>query len=382
MQRSSVVKVGVVVLTALVVLLLGVFLVGQEQSIFRSKNDYIIRFTSVSGLSTGNPVQLDGVQVGSVQDVILPEDPSISEIEVQITVDRRFADRVRSNSMARIKTLGLLGDKYVEITSGSPQAPRIEDGGEIPTAPATSVDELMSSGEDVITNVTAITFSLRNILERMERGEGLVGKLLGDSPTNERLTDSLVSTLEATNRLVESLNSGGGPVPRLIHDEELTAKIDSSLTRLDRVLASVEEGEGLLPGLLNDPASRQQFDQLMARLDSTLTNIESLSKDLSEGDGLLAKLTGDEAYSRKISGDLEKLLENLRNVSDKLNEGEGTVSKLLNDPQIYQSLNDILIGIDESWMLRTLIRNRQQKGIETRYDGTTGDDPEAEDAPQ
>ena len=58
-----------------------------------------------------------------------------------------------------------------------------------------------------------------------------------------------------------------------------------------------------------------------------------------------------------------------------MNSGQGTAGKLISDPSVYESINDILIGINESKMLRWLIRNRQQKGIEKRYDSKTQQPP-------
>ena len=55
-------------------------------------------------------------------------------------------------------------------------------------------------------------------------------------------------------------------------------------------------------------------------------------------------------------------------IAEKLNSGEGTVAQLVNDPAVYEALNDILVGVDESKFLRWLIRNRQKKGIEERYE--------------
>ena len=54
-------------------------------------------------------------------------------------------------------------------------------------------------------------------------------------------------------------------------------------------------------------------------------------------------------------------------MADKLNDGDGTVPRLVNDPAVYDSINDILIGVNESKFLRWLIRNRQKKGIKKRY---------------
>lgn len=367
MPRKTEITVGLLVIAAVVVAAGGILLIGQEQNVFRSKNEYFVLFETVSGLSSGSPVQLDGVNVGSVQRVILPEDPGKTQIEVWVTVDARYAQRIRADSQARIKTIGLLGDKYVEITSGSPDMPQIPDEGEIPVAPATSVDQLLASGEDVMDNVTAITFSLRNILANMEKGEGLVGKLIKDSETNDRITAALLGTLESSERVMQGLEEGDGPLPTLLNDPQMTRRIEVILVRLEDLMIRLEEGEGLLPALLRDPAPREQFESILSRLDETLKSLESLAADLERGDGMLPTLLKDEEYGRETTEDLKELLENLRRVSEKLGQGEGTVAKLLDDPQIYQALNDILIGIDESWMLRWLIRNRQKTGIEERY---------------
>jgi hypothetical protein len=63
-----------------------------------------------------------------------------------------------------------------------------------------------------------------------------------------------------------------------------------------------------------------------------------------------------------------------------VNRGEGTAGKFVSDPSVYESVNDILIGINESKLLRWLIRNRQEKGIEKRYN-TESSKPPGADAP-
>ncbi|HYH44963.1 MAG TPA: MlaD family protein, partial [Thermoanaerobaculia bacterium] len=168
-------RVGLLVLAAVAVLALGVFLIGDQNNLFSRKNRYYIDFGSVSGVKPGNPVQLNGVDVGTVDQVILPTDPARKLIRVWITVDRAYAGRVRTDSRARIKTLGLLGDKFVEITSGSPTFPIVPSDGNIQAASASNVDAILASGEDVMDNVVTISHQLNSILARMDRGEGLLG---------------------------------------------------------------------------------------------------------------------------------------------------------------------------------------------------------------
>lgn len=373
-MRSEV-KVGLLLVVTLAVLVTGITLLGKESNLFRSKNSYSIRFETVSGLNTGNPVQLDGVDVGEVRRVILPRDPSESEIVVWISIDGRYEKRIREDSEARIKTLGLLGDKYVEITSGSPDRAVIADEGLIPTAPATSVDELIASGEDVMDNITAVTFSLREILERTRAGEGLLGELTSESEEGQRLVDSISETLESIHVAVTRINEGRGPLARLLNDEQMGDRMEDSLDRLDRILDQAETGEGLLPSLLSDPEGKERFDRILARLESTTSGLETLSRDLADKDGLLQKLLRDEEYADRVASDLDELLTRLNDLTAKMTDGDGTVARLLNDPEIYQSLNDILIGVDESWMLRWLIRNRQKAGIESRYEELRSEQP-------
>ncbi|MFP3941921.1 MAG: MlaD family protein, partial [Thermoanaerobaculia bacterium] len=106
-------RVGLLILGALAVLAFGIFLIGEESNLFVRKNAYVIYFPTAGGLNTGNPVHLDGVEVGTVRSVLLPTDATSSQIKVGVEVASRYEKRIREDSMARIKTLGLLGDKYV-----------------------------------------------------------------------------------------------------------------------------------------------------------------------------------------------------------------------------------------------------------------------------
>jgi phospholipid/cholesterol/gamma-HCH transport system substrate-binding protein len=365
-------RVGVLLLASLAVAVFAIFFIGKETSLFSLKNEYFIRFQSVSGLKAGNPVQLNGVEVGTVERVILPEDPDESTIQVWITIERRYAERVRQDSQGRIKTLGLLGDKYVEITSGSPEAPQVASGEEIPAAPATDVDALLASGEDTMDNVVAISASLKSILERMESGEGLLGQLTANTPEGERFSESVVRTMETVERVANKIEGGEGPLGHLLNDAEMSARLDSVLTRLDTLLADAREGEGLLPAMLNDPATKERFDQVLTDLSSTSADVSAFTERIESSEGLLQKLLTDEEYSRQVSDDLRQLIERLNGIAAALDEGDGTAARLIHDPAIYEALNDIVVGINQSKMLRWLIRNRQKKGIEKRYDDAQG----------
>src|SRR5262249_7866212 len=108
-------RVGIVVLIALIAVMIGIFLVGQRAHLFVKKFPYEPRFAPASARVAGTPARLTGVPVGNVLEVTLPPPPAARPVRVVYAVDRRAAPRLRKGTRASIKTIGLLGDKYIEL---------------------------------------------------------------------------------------------------------------------------------------------------------------------------------------------------------------------------------------------------------------------------
>ncbi|MEO8275307.1 MAG: MlaD family protein [Thermoanaerobaculia bacterium] len=374
--RTAARKVGLLLLVALIVGMAAIFLVGERRNLFATKRDYRIRFDSVSGLQTGSNVQLDGVGVGSIAGIDLSEDVKQTQIDVLIRVQARFAARIREDSMARIRTLGLLGDKYIEISSGSEGSPQIAAGGTISTVPVADVDRLRASSEDLVNNVTRITEQLTTILGRMERGEGILGELTKDVEPNRKVTTEFIATLDSIRGMFDDFRKGSGPLPRLLNDDALGAKLTTTVTRLDSLLAKAESGQGALSMLLTDSTQKERLERSLAHIETASANLEKVTASFQAERALLPKLLADEAYGDQISGELKSLVENLNRVAGKLDHGSGSGAQILNDPALYQAMKDIVSGIDQSVILRHLIRGRQKKGIEKRLkDGLEAAEP-------
>ena len=364
---SREIKIGLLVLAALAVLMGGSFLIGEKSNLFTRKNRYFVRFDTVSGLATGSPVQLNGVNVGDVSEIVLPRDVTKKLLTVWVSVDSHYQSRIRRDSVARIKTLGLLGDKYIEITSGSAASAVVPSGGQIFAAPATDVDNLIASGGDVVENVVAISYSLRRILTRMEAGEGLLGELTTDNEAGRRAKQALLGSLDSLYNISTKVDDGEGTLGALVNDSVLAARMGSALGRIEALLEKLDSGPGALTALLNDETAGRQVRDTIASLNRTAEQLGALMTQLRDGDGLLGRLVTDEELGESVGDNLEELLENLRQLSAKLEEGEGTLAMLIEDPSIYEAINDVIVGVDESKLLRWLVRNRQKTGIEKRY---------------
>jgi phospholipid/cholesterol/gamma-HCH transport system substrate-binding protein len=375
--KEKTIRVGLLVAAALLVLMIFVFFIGSEQKIFSRKNEYKVRLDNVTGLAEGNPVKISGVTVGVIKDITLPRDPKMRDVDIELMVDRKYADRIRTDSRARLKKLGLLaGDSYIDISPGSPKFDADEPGSLIPAARQTNVDQLISSGEDLVDNFVQISYSLKNILSRVDRGEGLIGELTSAPETKQRITDTFLTTLNKTNAILGHVESGKGLVGKLVYDDAFAASFTGSLQESARSLqtlvtdveGSLKSGQGALPALLNDPDGKKKVMDLIENMRLTSANLAALTASYQSGQGLVPRLMNDKEYGDKTLVEFNGLLRQLNDTVAKINRGEGTAGKLISDPSVYESVNDILIGINESKLLRWLIRNRQQSGIQKRYD--------------
>ncbi|HET7712357.1 MAG TPA: MlaD family protein [Thermoanaerobaculia bacterium] len=376
-SKQNTFRVGLLVAVTFAVLMVFVFFIGSEQKVFAKKNEYDVNLDNATGLAEGNPVKISGVTVGVVRDIRLPRDPKQREVQIQLMVDRKYEERIRGDSRARLKKLGLLaGDSYIDITPGSPRFDVLEPGSIIPAQRQANVDQLISSGEDLVDNFVAISHSLKNILTRVDRGEGLLGEITSSPQTKQRLTDTFLTTLNKTNAALSHIERGRGVVGRLIYDDkygaQLTDSISSSAASLQVVATSVqrsfESGSGALPALLSDAEGKRRVMELVENLRVTSENLAAFSTSMRSGEGVIPRLLNDKVYGDQALAEFTLLVQQLNETVRKINSGEGTAGKLVTDPSVYESINDILIGINESKLLRWIIRSRQQKGIEKRVE--------------
>src|SRR5580698_9428232 len=132
MSRSF--RLGLFMLTTLAILAACIFLVGREESKFGS--NYLVRsdFENVAGLSEGADVRVGGIRKGTVRSIHLPKTPD-GKVVVTMELAKETQDIVKQDSVASIKSEGLLGDKYVEISFGSVEAAKLKNGQTIESEP-------------------------------------------------------------------------------------------------------------------------------------------------------------------------------------------------------------------------------------------------------
>lgn len=382
-------RVGIIVFATLILFAVAIFVIGGKTGFFIARRSYFVHFPNSLGLVGGNQVRLAGVTVGAVRAVDVPRQPGL-DLTIRFDIERKYQHLVKTDSRVEIKTIGLLGDKFLEVTPGSPGQPDLAPDSEIKAYQGAELDKILAGSGDLVDNVVAITKSLKTVLGRTEKGEGFLGELVTDSEAGKQLSRSLRQTLDSANLLLSDVRTGKGLVGRLVGDDALgksiSTELQGSVVSLHRILATVDKGtstgEGILPALLADPEGKKKVFAMVDSLKATADGLASFSRDLSGGEGLVSKLVKDDRFAKEFLSDLKSLSAHLANVAAKLDSTEGTAGKLIADPAVSDAIDDILVGLDQSKMLRWLVRNRQRSGIEKRYQETREANAEAAAAPK
>ena len=379
-------RVGVFVLVALAVFLGLVYALGARARLFEARYTIHADFTEVGGLVEGATVRLAGVQIGRVTGVHLPGEPG-GKVRVDLTIARRYSDRIRKNSIARIETQGLLGDKIVEITVGNTTAPPVAPGEVLAARDPADFGRVIAAGAETAKDVGALAAALREtaekvnqskliedaattvnklgrVVDQVEHGRGWAHALVYEEPLTLRRLNELIAT---TQTLVERVEKGQGAAGVLVSPES-TASAKRFVAAMDRISGMVEQPErepGLLPGLLFDPKYRSVLEDLR----TVAHNLREVSDRLAGGRGTLGSLvadSGDEGELKLTLQDLRAAVANFKAISQKINEGEGTVGALIADPAIYERLVTILDGAQRSFLLRSMIRGLGDKGAKSK----------------
>jgi phospholipid/cholesterol/gamma-HCH transport system substrate-binding protein len=145
-------RVGAFVLTGAVVLGIVLFTIGTGRHLFGETYHLVARFPDIAGLAVGAPVRLAGVTVGTVTRIAVAEELQVRTIEVALAINRAVQARIREDSVASIQTLGVLGDKYVELTMGTETRPPLSPGAEVTAVPPPNLYAWMQRGEAMLTD--------------------------------------------------------------------------------------------------------------------------------------------------------------------------------------------------------------------------------------
>ncbi|MCU0239928.1 MAG: MlaD family protein [Pyrinomonadaceae bacterium] len=374
-------RVGVFVLIALAVLALLILNATGDFNPFQKTMRLKARFASADGLREGAEVQFAGVHIGKVEKVkvLPPDEPSDEKIEAILKVNSfldgsSITERIKTESTAQLIATSVLGnDKMINI-SPTDKGERIKEGDTLKSSTAISINQLTSTGNDLLGQINKLAVPANEILTKASTGEGTLGQII----TNPQLYRTLESTVGEAKLMIlklqtiaEQAKSGDGTAGKLLNDPALYNNLNQTITKLESISEDIKavsgdlrNGKGTAGKLLSDEAlyteTRETIGEVknaindarksVERLNKIADQVEMLAKDLNDGKGTAGKLLKDEA----IYNDFRQTLAKINTTTDRVDVmladaqgGKGTVGKLLTDDSLFNNINKVSGNVNQ-----------------------------------
>jgi phospholipid/cholesterol/gamma-HCH transport system substrate-binding protein len=346
--KWSQLKVGVIVLVSVVVLTTLLFLITSSSGlgVFTRKLTISTYFENSAGLKVGAPVNLQGVQIGTVKaiNVVTAPDRKLTPVQVIMKIDSKYQSSLHEDSTAALTTAGVLGDEMVDVNSQVATGPPLRDGDELKTLETPSLTDVVKASQGTIESLNVILAKLNTIVDNLESGKGSFGQLL----TNPDLYNTFTQTAQNINQLSMKLNSSDNTVGKFMNDNAaMYDKLNDAVGKVDAVTIDLQAGKGSAGKILKD-------DALYNNANAAVANLNTILADAEAGKGTAGILLKDPTFAKNLNDTLAKTDALVTAIS----EGKGTLGKLATDDAAYTNLNKLLT---ESTTLVTTIRQDPKK---------------------
>ena len=321
MEKSNKTLVGVFVAGGLVLFTLALFLIGDRRQLFTESIELFAEFQEISGLQAGAPVRVSGGEAGEVVEIIVPPGPQAT-FRVRFRVTEQYHSVLRTDSVATILTDGLVGNKFMEVGAGSEQGRQVGDGDTIDSREPFDLSDIMQEVSDTITKVN----------ESIDDVKGNINKTLEGTSNVVRHTDELIVRVSDdvegvvassrkiagnVNNVIDRVNRGEGTVGKLFSDEQLYRNLKESTSDIHRTARNFRETTDRVNEMVAEVKSRD----IIADVKQTTQNVKDVTERArqavedfqpAQGEGLAADVRQTLAHANETMIDFSENAEALK----------------------------------------------------------------------
>jgi len=253
--------------------------IGKNTSIFTGVTTIRFMTRDVNGLAENNFVAVAGKKIGTVSNLDFTTQNDSLYVVADLKLQNEYANLVTRDSKASIRSLGVLGDKYVDIKAGV--GPPVKDGDFIRFLPEDGLSALTDNAKNTVEK-------LNTLLDKLNNGDGPAGRLISDKQMGEDLQKTVANLRKSSEELqsvAAQISHGKGLVSRLLHDKSLADDTEQTIANLKKAAAETEalmkqinSGKGSLGKLNNDPALYNNLSKTLVSLDTLLTDLKKRPK--------------------------------------------------------------------------------------------------------
>jgi phospholipid/cholesterol/gamma-HCH transport system substrate-binding protein len=349
-EKRLALRVGTFVAVALALAGLVVFLIGQETHLFEKEMRYRTYFENVEGLSDQSPVWLGGLEVGKVERVTFPSKPGEKRLEVHLKLSAEHAQRIRTDSVARLASLGVLGDKAVDISVGSVDAAPIPEAGEIPSTAGGDLSSIMRGAAQVMADTVEVSRAVREAV-----------KMYADP----QVAEDVAASVHSLRVLLQEVEQGDGALHALIYDKETGRQVRGLMANASRVAMRMDKAVGHVEAMLNEVEHGNgtahsliygtEGTRALAELGSAAGQLATLLQDAKDNpNGAVHQLFYGDAGT--MFADLGSAAADIKQITSMVAKGEGSLGGLIKDPTVYEDLRQVVGNVRRNRVLRALVR--------------------------
>jgi len=319
-ETSYKLKLGIFVITGFALLIVAIYLIGENQNMFKKTFSISANFNNVSGLMQGNNVRYSGINIGTVKSIIMVND---STIQVDMDIDEKMVQHIKKDAIATIGTDGLVGNMIVNIIPGGGKEGVVVSGDAIQSYTKIGTEDMLNTLSTTNENAALLTAKLLKVADAMSDDKGTIGMLINDTKVAANLKQTFkqleITSVEASkamkelNSIISSLDIENSVAGALLNDsiqaqkvksiitnlDESSAEIKGVLTNLNETLTNVKEGDGAINYLSNNP-------DFVKNLEETIKNINEGTDKFNENMEALKHNFLTRGYFRKLEKQAKK----------------------------------------------------------------------------
>ncbi len=294
--NSQKLNLGIFVIVSTLILITALYFIGNRQNLFGKTFKVNALFNNVNGLMLGNNVRYSGINVGTVKDIKMLNDTTIS---VEMIIENKILKHIKKNAVAIIGSDGLVGSMVINIIPGKGTAIQLKPGDTIKSYSKISTNDMLTTLSTTNENAALLTADLLKITTAINDSKGTVGLLINDVEMASNLKQTIAylktasintsKTISELNTIITSINYDKSLAAVLLSDSIAALKMNSIISNLDKssggidsvvinlndAILAIKNGEGTLNYMVNDT-------MLVKTIDETMKNIKKGSLLLNE----------------------------------------------------------------------------------------------------
>jgi len=276
-------KLGIFIFIGSTLLVIGIFMLGNKEALFKPTFTVKAYFHNIEGLRNGSPVRLSGIDVGAVQDIKVVGD-TLSKIEVKMRLLKEIEHFIRIDTQAEIQTEGLVGNKFVSLKIQDSGAELVKDGGVILAKEPVSFADIIEETQGIMGYTKEMTMDLADIIRKINAGKGTIGKVFNDDELYYAATDLTKSADKSLNSITKELNIITDQYKALgVSVASAVTNINNVVLQIDKLLGDVSKGKGIMGSLLVEGTSADSnFKALITNLREISESSKAAAVGLSE----------------------------------------------------------------------------------------------------